>query len=102
LSLSEYTQQELEEVLRSVPLNRLLQEIETRFRILELKIPKEEEQQAKMYSVPEVSKLCRVKISTVQRWVRTKKYPAKKIGRSYFFSEATYALIQQENGFLNL
>ena len=97
-----YTPKEVDEVLRTIPLNRLLQEIETRFHLLEMKIPKKDEKQMKMYSVPEVAEHCMVKVSTVQRWVRTKKYPAKKIGRSYFFSEDTFAIIQQENGFLNL
>ena len=97
-----YTPKEVDEVLRSVPLNRLLHEIETRFHLLEVRIPKEDEDKNKMYSVPEIASLCNVKISTVQRWVRTEKYPAKKIGRSYFFSEDTYAVIKQENGFLNL
>jgi len=93
---------EMKKVLKTIPLSLLLSEIERRMEELKSRIPEQNEEREKIYSVKEVSELCLVKISTVQRWVRDKKYPAKKIGRSYFFSSATYAQIKQENGFLKL
>lgn len=95
-----FTPKEINLALSQVPLNRLLMEIETRFALLESQIPKEDDSKKKMYSVPQVADLCGVKISSVQRWVREEIYPARKMGRSYFFSQETFNRIKAERGIL--
>lgn len=96
----EFTAREINQALSQVPLNRLLMEIETRFALLESKLPKKDEGKKRVFSVPEVAELCGVKISSVQRWVREEIYPARKMGRSYFFSEETFERIKAERGLL--
>ena len=89
---------ELKQLLKQAPLSLLLSEIQRRFEELNNKIPSEDPNAERWYSVPEVATLCEVKVSTVQRWVRTNTYPAKKMGRSYFFSSDTFAEIRSERG----
>jgi hypothetical protein len=84
--------------LKSASIDALMDEIRVRFREMENRLPKMDESDSKMYSVPDVAAVCKVKISSVQRWVREKTYPAKKMGRAYYFTEETFNRIKAERG----
>lgn len=92
------TEEEIRIALKSASIDALMDEIRIRFREMENRLPKMDDADSKMFSVPDVAAICKVKISSVQRWVREKTYPAKKMGRSYYFTEETFNRIKAERG----
>ena len=89
---------EIRIALKEASIDALMDEIRIRFREMENRLPKMGESEQEMFSVPDVASICKVKISSVQRWVREKTYPAKKMGRSYYFTEETFNRIKAERG----
>ena len=92
------TEEQIRLALKEATTDALIDELHIRFKTLESKIATTGTTSNRMYSVPQVAEICMVKVSSVQRWVRDKTYPAKKIGRSYYFTEETFNRIQAERG----